>query len=136
MMNMKLLEVLKPPSIYHGCSTQKKFEEEKFIGEEKLFSDVNMKICGCRNVRKHIDIKGSDKYVTLDISFKFDSLDKMKITYSYSKDNLVRSIKGLVNSLGVKAKVMPHKYKNARYVIVNFSKKDLSNIIRGFEKLP
>ena len=43
MMNMKLLAVLTPPSIYHGCSTWKTFWEEKFLGEEKLFSAVNMK---------------------------------------------------------------------------------------------
>ena len=43
-MNMKLLSVVTPPSIYHGFSTRKKFWEEKFTGEEKLFSAVNMKI--------------------------------------------------------------------------------------------
>ena len=42
---------------------------------------VNMKNCGRQNARKHREIKGSDKYVTLDISLKFDSLDKMIITY-------------------------------------------------------
>ena len=36
---------------------------------------------------KYRDIKGSDKYVTLDISLKFDSLEKMKIKSSESKDN-------------------------------------------------
>ena len=55
-----------------------------FTGEEKLFSAVNMKNCGRRNVIKHREIKGSDKYVTLDISLKFDSSDKMKITSSES----------------------------------------------------
>ena len=57
----------------------------KFTGEKKLFSAVNMKNCGSCNVRKHKYIKGSDKYVTFDISLKFDSLDKMKITSSESK---------------------------------------------------
>ena len=78
MMNMKVLSVVKPPPIYHGFSTQKIFWEEKFTGEEKLFSAVNMNNCGRHNVRKHRDIKGSDKYVTLDISLKFESLDKKK----------------------------------------------------------
>ena len=50
-----------------------------------------MKICDCRNVRKHRDVKGSGKYVTLDISFKFDSLDNMTIKSSELKDNLGRS---------------------------------------------
>ena len=36
-----------------------------------------MKNCGRRKVRKHKDIKGSDKIVTLNISKKFDSLNKM-----------------------------------------------------------
>ena len=84
-MNMKLLAVVTPTSIYHGCSTRKTFWEERFTGAEKLFLAVNMKNCGHRNVMKHKDIKGSYKYVTLDISLKFDSLDKMKITSSESK---------------------------------------------------
>ena len=58
MMNIYLLEVVKPPSIYHGCSTHNTFWEGKFSGEEKFtlgeFSAVNMKNCGRRNVRKHI----------------------------------------------------------------------------------
>ena len=82
------LEVLIPPSIYYGCSTQKNFREEKFIGGENLFSAVNMKSFGRRNVRKHREIKGSDKYVTLDISLKFDSLENMKIKSSGQKKNL------------------------------------------------
>ena len=71
------------------------FWEEKFTGEEKFklgeFSAVNMKNCGCHNVRKHIEIKGSDKYVTLDISLKFGILYKTRITYSDPKDNLLIS---------------------------------------------
>ena len=43
MTNMKLLAVVIPLSIYHGCSTQKTFWEEKLTGEEKLFSAMNMK---------------------------------------------------------------------------------------------
>ena len=63
---------------------------------------------GCSNVRKHREIKGSYKYVNFDISLKFDSLERMKITSSESKDNLGRSGKGLVTSLGIKSKVGPH----------------------------
>ena len=88
MINMKLLEVVTPLSIYHGCSAWKTFWEEKFTGEKKLFSAVNMKICGRQNVSKHKEIKGSDKFVKLDISLKFDSLYKMKITSSESKGKL------------------------------------------------
>ena len=67
MTNMKLLAVVTPPSIYHGYSTRKTFWEENFTGEEKLFSDVNMKNYGHQNVRKQKDMKGSDKYATLEI---------------------------------------------------------------------
>ena len=136
MMNMKLLEVVTPPSIYNGCSNRKTFWEGKFTGEEKLFSSVNMENFSRCNVRKHRDIKGSDKYVTLYILLKFDSIDKMKIISSYSKEKLGRSGKGLITYLGLKAKVSPHKFKKSRYAIGNISKKYLSKIIREFEKLP
>ena len=58
---------------------------------------MKIKHYGRYNVSKHREIKGSDKYITLDISLKFDSMDKIKITYSESKDNLERSVKGLIN---------------------------------------
>ena len=97
---------------------------------------MNMKICGCHNVRKHRDIKGSENYITLDISLKFDSLYKMKISSSESTVKLVKSGKGLITSLGLKTKKSPRENKRARYAIGNVSKKDLSRIIREFEKLP
>ena len=68
-----------------------------------------MKNCGCCNVRRNNDIKVSDKYVTLDISSKFDSLDKMKITSSESRVKLEISGEGLITYLGFKAKVGPQK---------------------------
>ena len=40
----------------------------------------------------------------------------------------------MIISLGFKAKSRPQKYKKARYAIGNVSKKDLSKIIREFEK--
>ena len=64
------------------------FWEKKFRGEKTLFSAVNMENCGRCNVRKHKEIKVSDKYVMLYISLKFENLDKMKITYSESKGKL------------------------------------------------
>ena len=85
MMNMKLLADVTPPSIYHGFSTRKTFRDEKFTGKEIFFLAVNMKNGGCYNVRKHKEINSSDKYVTLDISLKFESLEKMKITSPESK---------------------------------------------------
>ena len=103
MINIKLLAVVTSPSIYHGCSTWKTFWGEIFTGEEKLFSAVNMKNCGCCNVRKHREINFSEKYVTLDISLKNYSLDKMKTTSSESNEKLGRPRKGLIASLGIKA---------------------------------
>ena len=97
---MKFLAVVTPPSIYHGCFTRKTFWGEKFTGKEYLFLYVNMKNCGRHKVRKHKEIRGSDKYINLDISSKFDSLNKMKITSSESKEKLERSGKGLITSLG------------------------------------
>ena len=132
---MKFLEVVTPPSIYHGFSTQKTFWEEKFTGKKDLFQSMNMKNGGCRKVRKHKDIKCSDKIVTLNVSEKFDSLSKMETTSSESKEKWGRSGKGLVTALYLKTKVRPQKYKKARYAIGNVSMKDLSNIIKEFEKI-
>ena len=81
---MKFLVIVTPPSIYHGCSTRKTFWEGKFTGKKSLFQSVNMKIYGRRKVRKHHEIKGSDKIVTLNVSSNFDSLNKMETTSSES----------------------------------------------------
>ena len=67
---------------------------------------------------------------------KFDSLEKMRITYLEPKDYLVGSVKGLITYLGLKTNVSSKKYKNASYDITNVSMKDLSKVIRKFEKLP
>ena len=57
----------------------------KFTGKKYLFQSMNMKHCGRRKVRKHKKIKSSDKIVTLDISAKFENLNKMETTSSESK---------------------------------------------------
>ena len=87
---MKFLLVVTPTSIYHGCSTRKTFWEENFTGKEDLFLYMNMKCFDRRKVRKHKEIKDSDKYVTLNISSKFDSMNKMKTTSLESKEKLER----------------------------------------------
>ena len=84
---MKFLLVVIPPYIFHGCSTRKTFWEEKFTGKEDSFLSVNMRDCGPRKVRKHKDIKDSDKIVTLDISAKFDSLKIWKPHIQSQKKN-------------------------------------------------
>ena len=102
---MKFLVVVTPPSIYHGCSNWKTFWEEKFTGKKYLFQSANMKNCGRLKVRKHKEIKGSDKIVTLNVSAKFESLNNMETTSSESKGKLGRSGKGLVTALAFKTKV-------------------------------
>ena len=100
-----------------------------------MFQSVNMNNCGRRKVRKHKEIKGRDKIVTLNVSAKSDSMNKTETTSSESKGKLGRSGNGLVTALAFKTKVRPQKYKKARYEIGNVSKKDLSNKIKEFEKL-
>ena len=107
---MKFLVVVTPPSIYPGCSTRKTFWEEKFTGKQDLFEYVSIKNCGCSKVRKHKEIKGSDKCVTLNIyeilniSEEFDNLKKMETTSSESKVELEGSGKGLVTAFYLKTK--------------------------------
>ena len=59
----------------------------------------------------------------------------METTSYESKGKLGRSGKGLVTDLALKTKAGSRKYKKARYAIVNVSMKDISNIIKEFEKL-
>ena len=68
-----------------------------------------MKNGGRRKVRKHKEIKGSDKVVNLNISAKFESLNNMKTTSSEAKGKYGRSGKGLVTALDFKTKVRFHK---------------------------
>ena len=88
-MNMKLLAVVTTPSIYYGCSTWNTLWEGKFTGEEKFtpseFIPVNIKDCGRHNFSRHRDIKDSGKYTILDISLKFGSQEKIRITSSEPK---------------------------------------------------
>ena len=139
---MKFL-VVTPPSIYHGCSTQKTFWEENFTGKKQdLFEPVNMRNCGKHNFRKHREIRESDERVTyenmyevLKFSEKFDKLDKMETTSSESKVKMEGSGKWLVTALALKTKERSMKYKMARYDIGNVSMKDLVKKIIKFENL-
>ena len=75
-----------------------------------MFDSVNMKKCGRRKVSKYKEIKGSDKcvalniYDILNISEKFDNLNKMKTTSSGSKVELEGSGKWLVIALVLNTK--------------------------------
>ena len=133
--NMKFLVVVTPLSIYRGCFTRKKFWEENFKGKKDLFQSLNMKNCGRCKFRKHKEIKGSEKIVTLEISAHFVSLKNMETTSSESKVKLERSGKGLVTALAFKTKVRSQKYKKVRYAIRNGNEKDLSKIIKEFEEI-
>ena len=106
-MNMNPLAVVTETFIYHGFSNCRTLWEEKFtLGE---FISANMKNCGYHNVKKHKETKYSDKYITLDISLKFGSLENMIITSSDPKDNLGRPGKGLITSLVLKTNVISKK---------------------------
>ena len=63
---------------------------------------MNMINCGRKNVRKHTDITNGEKYITLHISLKFGSLDKIKITSSDKNNYLGRSVKFLITYLVLK----------------------------------
>ena len=86
------------------------------------FKPVNMRNYGRHNVRKHREIKGGDNYIILDISLKFFSLDKMKITPSETKYYLGRSGKELITSMGLKTNIRSKENKKARYAITNISR--------------
>ena len=62
--------------------------------------------------------------VTLNVSEKFDSMNRMKTTSSESKGKFGGSRKGLVTALAFKTKVRSQKFKKARYAIENVSMKD------------
>ena len=126
---MKLLAVVTPPSIYCGCSNQKTFWEEEF-------TPANMTNGGRHNVRKHRETKNGEKYIILDISLDFGSLDKMKTKILEPKDYLGRSGKGLITSLGLKTTRRSKKIEKARFAITNVSLKGIYNIIKEFEDLP
>ena len=65
---MKFLVFFAPPSIYHGCYTQKTFWKEKFTGKKQdFFESMNMRNCGQRNVTKHKENKDSNERVTLNM---------------------------------------------------------------------
>ena len=68
-------------------------------------------------------------YEILNISEKFDSLNKTETTYSESKVELERSEKGLVTALALNTKARS-KIKKAKYAIVNVSMKDLFKKIK------
>ena len=96
---------------------------------------MNMNFFGRRKVKKHKEIKGNEKISTLNISEKFDSLNKMKTKSSESEGKLGISGKGLVTALDFKTRVRSQKYKKAWYAIGNVSKKEVSKIIKEFEKI-
>ena len=94
-----------------------------------------MKNCGRRKVRKHKEIKGSDKIVTLNVSAKFDSLDKMETTYSKSKGKLGISGKGLVTALAFKAKVRLQKLKGQGMPSEMSARKTFRRLSKSLRKL-
>ena len=92
------------------------------------FTPVNITNYGRRNIRKHREIKDGKKYITLDISLKVESLDKMKTTSPDPKGCLRRSRKGLITFLGLKT--IGRFKKKATYGITSVIMKYLSKYIR------
>ena len=122
-MNMNLLSVVTPLSIYIGWSTQKTLWEIQF-------APVNMKICCRRNVSKHRNIKDCYKYITLEISLEFGILDMMRIIiWGYQQRDLLP----IWVSIPLEGQ---RKRKKAGYSITDVSLKEISSNIREFEKLP
>ena len=89
---MKLPVIVTPPSIYYGLSTRKSFWEDNF-------ALVKMRSCWIHNVRKHKDINNGDQYISLDISYKLDYIDKRKVTSLVSRYYVGISGKGVTTSL-------------------------------------
>ena len=106
MMNINLLAVVTTLYICHGCSTRETLWGGKFtVGN---FSVMNMKNFGRRNVRRQREIKGSDKFITLEILLNFGIMENIRITSIEPKDNLEISGKGLITSLDLKYKNLWH----------------------------
>ena len=113
-MKTKFLAVVTlPPAIYHGLSTQKKLWEDKF-------TRVNMASGVRRNVRKHREIKNSEKYTALDIYSELDCLEKREVTSSESRDYMGRSGKGMTTSLTLRAKWPNKKQKGNEFYYLNY----------------
>ena len=60
----------------------------------------------------------------------------MRTTSSEPKDNLGRSGKGLITAMGRNTIVSSKKNKKAMYLITNVSLKEISKIVKEFDKLP
>ena len=129
---MNIPSVLTPPFIYHDCSTRKTLWEEKFTPGE--FTPVNMKDGGCRNVRKHRDIKDSDKFITLVILLEFCSLYKMIITSSKLKHYLGRTGRGWL-PLWVSRTMQGQRKRKRQSMSILMSVWNISKITKDFEKL-
>ena len=72
---MKLLSVVTPPAIYHGCPTQKTFWKENC-------TPVNMKSRRRHNVRKYIKIENGEQYIALDIYWNIYCMENREVNYS------------------------------------------------------
>ena len=72
----------------------------------------------------------------MDISLDVGSLDKMKITSSEPKYYLGRSVKGLITYMDLKTVRTSKRSKESRHANTNVILKDISKIIKEFEKVP
>ena len=101
------------------------------IWEEK-FKPVNTTSCGRRIVRKHREIKNVEQYITLDISFDLDFLDKREVATSESRDYMGRSGNGLINYMALSIKI-PKKKEKARVTINDITNHYFGNFLKEFK---
>ena len=131
-MNIKLLEVVTPPSIYRGFSNWKTFWEEKFTLDELTAGNMKtvvVAMLGNTKISKVVPSVSTWTYYWNLTIWKRWELNLQNLFF------LRGSGKGLINSLGLKAKAGAKKYKNLRYAIGNISNKNISKIIWEFENL-
>ena len=75
-------------------------------------------------------------YIVLDISFKYDNMENMKITSSEPKYYLVSPGKGLITSMGLKAIKRSINVKNAQFAVTEVRINDIYRIIMDFKDVP
>ena len=87
---------------------------------------------GRRNVKKHTEIKNSEKYIALEIYLKLGCMDNREVTYSESREYMGRLDKGLTTSLTIRTK-SPNNEQKARTNITAISNHYFNNLLKDFK---
>ena len=96
---------------------------------------MNIKSCGSRSFRKHIDIKNSEQYIVLDISPKHDFLDNREVESSESRGYIGRPVKVLTSSLDIRTKSQK-KQKKVKFLLADITNQYLKKFLKKFNNLP